>query len=69
VTLEEAAIISAYTGILIGSFDRFHEYAQKLFNRPIFTHEFADKSIVKKLKELSKADFIKLHETIEEQAK
>ena len=28
-TKKEAAIVSAYTGVLIGKFDEFHKYAEK----------------------------------------
>lgn len=58
----EAAIVTAYTGILAGSFSVFHEYAEKLLNRPIQTFEFAEREIWEKLKELSRDDFVKLTE-------
>lgn len=59
-TKEQAAIISAYTGIMCGRFQDMHEYAEKKLERPIFTHEFGDKELVKKLKEASKDDFLSL---------
>lgn len=57
-TKREAAIVSAYTGFLIGSFSDMHEYAEKIMGHPIFTHQFADESLVKKLREKTKKDFI-----------
>lgn len=56
-TKQEAAIVSVYTGILIGKFDDMHTYAETKMGYSIFTHRFADKEIVKKLKQLSKEDF------------
>ena len=56
----EAAIVTAYTGRLIGSFSDFHEYVEEVFERPVFTHELGDRRITDKLKELSKPDFISI---------
>lgn len=54
----EAAIISAYTGILLGSFDAFHEYAEELLNRPVWTHEFGDEKVMNEIQERSEEDFL-----------
>ena len=59
-TKKECAIVTAYTGYLCGQFDWFHEYAEKLLERPIWTHEFANKELMQKIKELSKNDFCNL---------
>lgn len=59
----EGAIISAYTGNLCSSFDSFHKYAEEKLGRPVFTHEFADRETMDKLKEASKEDFTKLMES------
>ena len=56
----EAAIVTAYTGRMIGSFSDFHGYVEEVFKRPVFTHELGDKRIADKLKELSKPDFISI---------
>lgn len=37
-----------------------YKYMQKLLGRPVYTHELAQKSVMKKLHEKSKADFIEL---------
>lgn len=55
-TKREAAVISAYTGYLIGNFADMHEYAEELFDRPIFTHEFP--GLADKLRERARADFL-----------
>lgn len=54
-TKREAAIISAYTGFLIGEFKDFCDYAEEIMEKPIFTHEFP--YIAEELKEKSKKDF------------
>lgn len=63
-TKNEAAIISAFTGIMVGRFSDMHEYVEKLFGYPVFTHMFADKDFVQKVKDLSYNDFIQLNESI-----
>lgn len=59
-TKEEAAIVSAYTGILIGEFSDLHEYIEKILCRPVFTHELANKVVVAEIKEKSRNDFINI---------
>lgn len=57
-TKREAAIVSAYTGYLIGEFGDFHAYVEEIMGRPVFTHELP--SIAEELKEKSKADFMSI---------
>ncbi len=57
-TKEQAAIIGAYTGITAGPFSDIHEYAEKVFGHPVWTHEFADKGMADKLSAAAKADFL-----------
>lgn len=57
-TKREAAIVSAYTGYLIGEFSDFQAYAEEIMGRPIFTHEFP--SIADELNEKSKKDFMSI---------
>lgn len=63
-TKHEAAVISMFTGIMIGKFSDMHEYAEKIYGGPIWTHQFADKDLVNRLKELAKPDFVDIHEGI-----
>jgi len=56
-TEREAAIVTAYTGILIGTMSKFHELAESLLERPIYTHEFGDKTVMSKLKQAAHAKF------------
>lgn len=57
-TKREAAIVSAYTGYLIGEFSDFHAYVEEIMGRPVFTHEFP--SIAEELKKKSKKDFMSI---------
>ena len=57
-TKREAAVVTIFTGILIGNFSDAHEYAESLMGRPIFTHEFASEELAKELERLSRQDFI-----------
>lgn len=56
-TKQEAAIVSAYTGISLGYFSDMHEYVEKILGRPVWTHEFASKELTKQIKDKSKQDF------------
>ena len=52
--------MSAYTGILIGSFDEAHKYMQEIMGRPLYTHELAFEEIVEEIKKKSFNDFINI---------
>jgi len=56
---EQAAVISAYTGYLLGDFSEMHGYAEKKLGRPIWTHQFP--SIREELREAAKEDFISMN--------
>lgn len=66
-TKEEAAIISAYTGISFGGehFNCFHKYAEEKFGHPVFTSEMASAEWWEKLKLLCADDFIRLANNLE----
>lgn len=59
-TKREAAIVSAYTGILIGEFTDMHKYVEEIMQRPVFTHEMGSIIVFKEIKEKSKSDFINI---------
>lgn len=63
-TREESAIISAFTGILAGPFDAFHEYVEKIMGRSVWTHEMGDKAMMLEIKEKSRTDFVALAESV-----
>lgn len=55
---KEAAIVSAYTGVLIGDFNEMHRYIEEIMGRQVFTHElsYISDEITKK----SKNDFMNI---------
>jgi hypothetical protein len=59
-TKREAAVVSAYTGFLLGNFSDMHEYIEKIMGRPVWTHELGSKEVFDKIKELATEDFMKL---------
>lgn len=62
-TKREAAIVSAYTGFLLGSFSALHEYVEEIMGHPVWTHEFP--SLGDKIRELSHEDYISIKVTNE----
>jgi len=56
-TKQEAAIVSAYTGFLIGSFADMQTYAEEVLERPIWTHQFGDPEVAAELRVATKDDF------------
>jgi len=63
-TKREAAIVSAYTGFLIGSFSDMHEYIEEVMMRPVFTHEMGTGRVADEIKIVSKSDYIALSERL-----
>jgi hypothetical protein len=59
-TKYEAAVVSAYTGMMLGSFSDFHEFVEMILARPVWTHEFASKELSKEIKEKAKPYFVAL---------
>ena len=54
-TKKEAVLVSAYTGTLLtNDFADVHKFCEELLERPIFTHEFADKKVCEQIKEKCK---------------
>lgn len=56
----EAAIVSAYTGYLIGDIKDMHRYIEEILGRQVFVHELANDDIVDEIREKSRYDFINI---------
>ncbi len=56
----EAAIVSAYTGILLGDFDELYSYVEEKLGRSVSVHELASTGLVHDIKEKTKQDFLSL---------
>jgi hypothetical protein len=59
-TLEQAVVLSGFTGVLMCRFDHVHRDVEKRLNRPVWTHEFADQEFVDQLKKVYRDDFMVL---------
>lgn len=59
-TEKEKIIVSAYTGYLMTDFSKVHEYIEKKLDRPVWTHELADKSVWEEIRKKSEDDFLDL---------
>ena len=59
--LDQAVVISAYTGIMCCMFSDMHSEVEKRLGRPVFTHEFASKKLWEdKIMPAFKDDFLAL---------
>lgn len=59
-TIREAAIVSAYSGFLLGKFSDLHKYIEEIMERPVWTHELGIKKLTKEIKQKAKKDFCNL---------
>jgi hypothetical protein len=59
-TKREAAIVSAFTGIMTGAFSDMHEYVEEIMGRPVYTHEMGDKAFAKEISKAAYVDFISM---------
>lgn len=57
---EQAVILTAFTGITCCNFEDFHGAVEKKLNRPVFTHEFANKELSEEIKGIFKDDFLNI---------
>ena len=62
-TKKEAAIVSAYTGIMLGEFSDMHQYIEEILERPVWTHELANEQVVQEIKDKSRNDFVNIEVT------
>lgn len=60
----EAAIVTAYTGMVCGEFSDAHEYIEEVMGGPVMTHMLGNKEYVDKVKEAAKNDFIALSSSL-----
>lgn len=59
-TIREAAIVSAYSGFLLGKFSDLHKYIEEIMERPVWTHELGTKKLTEEIKQKAKKDFCSL---------
>lgn len=59
-TKREAAIVSAYTGYMLGDFNDMHRYAEEVMKSPILSSTFGRTVFAQALREAAKPDFVAL---------
>lgn len=59
-TPEQASIVSAYTGYLVGDFGAMHAYIEQKMGGPVWTHQMGDAAFYERIREATKADFVAL---------
>jgi hypothetical protein len=59
-TPEQSIVITGFTGITACRFGDFHGDVEKRFGFPVWTHQFADKEFMEKVKELYREDFLSM---------
>lgn len=59
-TKREAAIISAYTGYLLGSFDDMQRYVDEKLGMSTWTHMYARQEFADRVRAAATADFMAL---------
>ena len=64
---KDGAIVGAYTGYLMCSFNDYHLYIEELMGRPVFTDEIP--SIADEIKERALDDWIDLQSKLTEEEK
>ena len=57
-TIEQAIVITGFTGITACHFSDFHGDVEKRLGHPVWTHQFGDKEFMEKIQELYRQDFM-----------
>ena len=59
-TKEQAIILTGFTGITCCKFSDLHEDVERRIGHPVWTHQFAVPEFVEKVKDLYRADFMRI---------
>ncbi len=57
-TVDQAVVISGYTGFLCCNFSELHADVEKRLGYPVWTHQFSGNEMRERLKEIYRDDFI-----------
>lgn len=63
-TNREGAIVSAFTGFLMGAWSEYHSYVEELFGRPVTPAEICDPDFRKELREKARPDYTAICDTL-----
>ena len=57
-TIDQAVIVSGYTGILCCAFSALHADIERRLGRPVWTHELGNEEMRERLRDAYRADFL-----------
>lgn len=57
-TKREGAILTIYTGIMLGELDYVYKVLKEIEGRPVYTHEMGNQKFMNKMKEKVKDEFV-----------
>jgi len=66
-TSREAAVLGAYTGVLMGSFSDMHRYVEEILERPVMIHELGNEYVEAEIKAASRSDFFDICSNLTEE--
>jgi len=61
-TLEQAIVLTGFTGVVMCPFQDLQADVEKRMGRPVFTHQFGSQEIAEQIKQLYKPDFERMTE-------
>ncbi len=64
-TRREAAVIGAYTGVLMGRFPDVQSIGDDAMGRPTYTHEYGDSAFLLKLRVSLRDEFLAICDEVE----
>lgn len=59
-TKRERMIVSAYTGVLMGTMPEFHEWVEEYLGHPVWTHDFSTQEFWEDLRTRTSKEFMEL---------
>lgn len=59
-TKEQAAIIGVYTGCTCGPFEDIHKKIEDVLERPVCSHEMADKNLMEHVRSMIRDEFLEI---------
>lgn len=59
-TKRERMIVSAYTGVLMGTMPEFHEWVEEYLEHPVWTHDFETQEFWEDLRTRTSKEFMEL---------
>lgn len=68
-TKHESIVLSAYTGVLMCDFLDMHKYIEQIMGRSVFDYELGKEDVCDEIRRLTKPDYCKIINNIENESK